>query len=218
MVFSSILKWLKDSLFPIFCLSCKKEGDWVCASCRQDIRIEGFFSKDMDALDSHTAIFSYMEDELIARLIKTHKYHFAEDIVAVWQEYISEFMGSSGAEYFDEIAVIVPVPLHRRRFAERGFNQAEQIAECLGVCLGKPVENLLRRTRYTEKQAGLKREARLKNVQSAFAISKSIYEVKNKSVLLVDDVFTTGSTMQECARVLRKNGAEHVVGFSLARA
>ena len=112
-----------------------------------------------------------------------------------------------------EIDLVVPVPLHRRRLAERSFNQARLLADILGQRIRRPVVDLLRRERYTLQQAKLSREERQGNVHHAFVRSN----FQADAILLVDDVFTTGATMQECARVLKDNGAKRVIGFSMAR-
>jgi ComF family protein len=116
---------------------------------------------------------------------------------------------------FEDIDAIVPVPLHPRRHAERGFNQAELIAHIAADFIGKPVATTLRRTRYTENQAKLPKEEREKNIAGAFARHRGA-DAAGKRVLLVDDVYTTGATMQECARVLKAAGAISVSGFAVA--
>jgi len=121
--------------------------------------------------------------------------------------------------------VLVPVPLHPRRLREREFNQALELAEVVGRLTGHPVVEGLRRTRYTTGQASLVRHDRLDNLRGAFRMRRSWPWrrggrglVAGRSVLLVDDVFTTGATTHECARVLRKDGgAKRVVALTLAR-
>ncbi len=114
--------------------------------------------------------------------------------------------------------LIVPVPLHRRREAERGFNQSAELAASLAFEVGRPVSlNLVERVIHTRPQVGLEREARLVNVRDAF-IAVDPERVRRKSILLVDDVFTTGSTVGEVARVLRRAGASRVDVVTVARA
>jgi len=118
--------------------------------------------------------------------------------------------------------VFVPVPLHARKRRERGFNQAEEIARLAGMATGHPMFPALRRTRYTESQAGLTRQQRLANLEGAFALRRpgswTRRRLAGRPVLLVDDVFTTGSTVQECARVLKsEGGAQKVIVVTVAR-
>lgn len=113
--------------------------------------------------------------------------------------------------------VIVPVPLHPRRQAEREFNQAERLARRLGGATGLPVNRrLLRRTRFTRSQTQLDRHQRVRNVQGAFALRPGA-DPAGLRIVLVDDVLTTGATTNACARVLRRAGARAVCVWTLAR-
>ena len=108
-----------------------------------------------------------------------------------------------------DVDAIVPVPIHRSRRRKRGFNQAEILAEILGKKLGIPVEpELLKRNRKTVPQKELSPSERLKNLTGAF-LAESLPDDK-KRILLVDDIYTTGSTLEACARVLKNAGAEVV--------
>lgn len=114
--------------------------------------------------------------------------------------------------------LIVPVPLHPKRLQERGFNQSLLLARHVSRALHIDLDFLsLRRVRYTPPQASLAKQERLRNVRGAFEL-KNQELVEGRSILLVDDVVTTGNTLNECARILRKGGAEKVFGLSLARA
>jgi len=113
--------------------------------------------------------------------------------------------------------VIVPVPLHPARQRERGFNQAALLAERLGPHLGVPVRSVLQRVRYTTTQTAFDRGERIQNLRHAFRLRKNA-DVRKLSVLLIDDVLTTGSTLSECARVLKENGARCVYAATAARA
>lgn len=110
---------------------------------------------------------------------------------------------------------VVPVPLHSLREREREFNQSALLAAMLSKRLGSPVHQLLRRVRPTDPQAGLDREERMRNLKGAFEIRKA--SVKGLSLLLVDDVTTTGTTLDACAEVLREAGAKEVCDVVVAR-
>ncbi len=114
------------------------------------------------------------------------------------------------------VSALVPVPLHPRRRRERGFNQAEALCRTLGKRARLPVWNALRRVRYTETQTHLARDERLENLRGAFAPARW-RPVAGAHLLLVDDVFTTGSTVDECTRVLRRAGAASVRVLTVAR-
>lgn len=115
------------------------------------------------------------------------------------------------------IDTIVPVPLHYKRLRQRGFNQASLLARGLGSLLQIPVDySSLKRTRWTEPQTGLSRNQRAANVKGAFAL-KSKAKIRGKGVLLLDDVLTTGETVNQCVRVLKDGGVREVVVLTVAR-
>lgn len=111
---------------------------------------------------------------------------------------------------------IVPVPLHPARLREREFNQAEVLAGAAAERLGLPVEDFLQRTRYTLTQTDFHREERFANLEGAFILRRGAM-IDGKVLALVDDVLTTGSTADACARVLREAGASAVVVITVAR-
>lgn len=117
-------------------------------------------------------------------------------------------------DYVDYIsdAVLVPVPLHAVKERERGYNQSERIADALAAATGgrSRLEKLLLRTKYTQTQTRLNREDRHRNVKNAFALAPDAVVIPDQQYILVDDVFTTGSTLNACAAVLRKAGAEQI--------
>lgn len=113
--------------------------------------------------------------------------------------------------------LIVPVPLHRTRIKERGFNQALLLARELAETYSLPVDYIrLKRIRPTDPQTGLKGKERMKNVRGAFAVEYGRF-FEDKNVLLIDDVYTTGATVSECCRVLKKAGAKNTDVLTLAR-
>jgi ComF family protein len=113
--------------------------------------------------------------------------------------------------------MVMPVPLHTRRLRERGFNQALLLAHGIAVRFAIPLvlDNLVR-IRFTRPQVELSGRDRMENVSGAFAL-RSPEAMNGKRVLLIDDVFTTGATLNECSRVLKHAGAASVTAFTLAR-
>jgi len=115
-------------------------------------------------------------------------------------------------------AVLVPVPLHSLRLRERSYNQAELLARALGRVSGFPVVNMLRRTRATTTQTHFDRARRLKNLRGAFALKTGVTVPDDHNIILVDDVFTTGATLDECARTLVREGFPTPDTITIARA
>lgn len=120
---------------------------------------------------------------------------------------------------FQDATRIIPVPLSKKRFAERGFNQAELLAEFLAKQINLPIDTQsLKRNIHTEKhRVGMDRKARNESVKKAFAV---VYPklIENENILLIDDVFTSGSTVSNCAKILKDAGAKKVYVLTVARA
>lgn len=109
-----------------------------------------------------------------------------------------------------EVHCVVPVPLHFYRFIHRGYNQSEILARYVSENTGFPcLKDLLYRNRFTESQSKFNAKARSTNIRNAFSFNET-YEISNQNILLVDDVYTTGSTVEECAKILKRNGASKV--------
>lgn len=112
--------------------------------------------------------------------------------------------------------ILVPIPLHSNRLKKRGYNHAELLAEGLSEKFNLKIQNILRRTKETKSQFGLKLKDRKENLKDVFSLSTKC-KIFNKNVFLVDDILTTGSTLLEAAKILKKSGAKRVWGITLAR-
>jgi ComF family protein len=123
-------------------------------------------------------------------------------------------MRERGGELLDDANCVVPVPLHPVRLRQRGFNQAADLA----LHLGLPVVHALRRVRRTQSQTALPAAQRHRNVRDAFAVTDAAGQLTDAIVVLVDDVSTTGATLEACARPLRQAGAREVRALTAARA
>jgi ComF family protein len=126
---------------------------------------------------------------------------------------LAAMMRHRGADVLAGAACAVPVPLHRKRQRARGFNQAADLARHLGL----PVRHALRRTTATVPQTGLPAARRHRNVREAFAATRAARTLRGRIVVLVDDVCTTGATLEACARALKVAGVEEVRALTAAR-
>lgn len=241
-----IKKFVLDVLFPVFCFSCGTEGEFLCAECRGKILFlypacpvcknknkdgrpcEGACRKKTNLTRLLSAV-DY-DDPLINELIKSFKYGFVSEIGETLNSLTVKFLelhqitaeNKKGETRFfkkkPESFLLIPVPLHKKRKNWRGFNQAELLAELLGKKLGIEVRpDILARSKNTAPQAELEtREKRFQNIAGAFEI-KNPAGLRNKIAILIDDVSTTGATLEECAVVLKKAGAKQVCAITAAR-
>ncbi|MBI2577938.1 MAG: ComF family protein [Candidatus Wildermuthbacteria bacterium] len=191
-------------------------------------RIPQFFGSNHDLSGLFYAA-SYTES-LIQRTIKKYKYEpFIKDLssslafliishlMLADKPILPIFSAAKTNTIKTSEYLLVPVPLHKKRLRWRGFNHAELLAKELSLGLAIPLAaNLLVKTKATLAQAELSEKERKTNVKDAFRVI-SPSSVKNKNILLVDDVYTTGSTLRECAKVLKKAGAFRIFGIVAAR-
>lgn len=234
-------EFILDLLFPKYCFSCGREGNYLCEDCSALIEINPFqycpFCKmpqrvlDGKTCERHkrqkklTGVFSAApyENILVKKLISKFKYEpFVKELsqslasLIITHFLILGYNRQSLKEKFSGF-LLVPVPLYKKRIRWRGFNQAEEIAKKLAGDLEILVANdCLIRHRNTIPQIELSGKEREENVKRAF-FCQNRNLIKKRKILLVDDVFTTGSTMEECARVLKSAGAKEVWGVAVAR-
>ena len=230
---------LSSLLYPATCVVCSREVDrteYLCESCRQRAPriVAPFCAKCSEpftgaitqtfscancehrTLHFDSAVAAYRSRGLVRKLVHEFKYghhRYLQYPLAAW---LGETLHDPrlGGRRID---LIVPVPLHPARQRERGFNQAALLAELLARKIGLPLRPVLERIRYTTTQTAYDRTERMENLRDAFRLRKN-RDVRGLHVLLVDDVLTTGSTLSECARVLKKAGAVSVYAATAARA
>jgi competence protein ComFC len=228
-----------DTLFPINCLSCSREGDWLCQICRDKIKIcdiqlcplcereitlsgklcSGCKNSRLSPLDQLITAASY-ENSLVKQLIHNLKYRFVQNSAKPLATLMHKSVLRNELELPD---MLIPIPLHPRRLRWRGFNQSEALALELAKEIAAPlsisVVSILNRKKLNRPQMGIKNyRERLKNVIGIFALGEKYAEIiKNKKVLLVDDIATTGATLQEAAKVLKEGGAKKVMAIVIAR-
>lgn len=236
LVSEKIHAFILDILFPIHCLACKKEGSWLCQSCQAHIKIKDehacgicervitpdgrtcLVCKKKSALDGLLVASSYLQFP-ISRAVHLFKYRFVKDMHIPLGNLLTKVLRSTELPLPD---IIMPVPLHRRRLRWRGFNQSSLLAKHLATNLlpynSIPLsENILIRNRHTSPQMQISDyKFRKLNIAGAFSISPNA-DVKGKTILLVDDIATTGSTIFECAKILKTAGAKEVFAIVVAR-
>jgi competence protein ComFC len=192
---------------PPFCLSCSRHlaesSSSLCCHCRT---AACHFNKNYSAL---------LYTPALRRLILSFKYGNKTSLKTLFSHLVLSFINQNHLD-MKKFDMVIPVPLSSARMRERGYNQAQLLASIIANHFGIPLSaNNLLRCRHTPCQAALPPDARLTNVQGAFKINHSeIY--RNQTLLVVDDVLTTGATVSEIARLLKSHGAAHVETLTLA--
>lgn len=221
-----------DLLFPKICVSCKSEGAFLCSPCKTQIRVRtpsclqcharSTSGKTCTACRNKTGItrffapFSY-RDAIPRELVHRYKYGRIKELAEALAEPLIAMLHASNFRPRGDM-IIVPIPLHSRRKRERGFNQSELLARHLGDTFELPVATTcLNRVKNTMPQISLENDKeRGENISGAFSVADPA-SIGKKTVLLVDDVVTSGATLKEAAFVLRKAGARSVWGLAIAR-
>lgn len=186
-----------------YCMKCGKklfEEEEYCADCR---RMEHAFARGR-------ALYEYESvSDAIYRLKYTNRQEYAEFFGEEISFYLKEFIEKIQPD------AILPVPLHKKRWNKRGYNQAELLGRAVGKQFGIPVlPKLVSRVKNTQPLKMMNPQERQNNLKNAFIINKN--DVKLKVILVVDDIYTTGSTIDEISRVLLASGAEKVYFVALA--
>jgi ComF family protein len=192
-----------------FCRCCSRpfdgaiDGEFCCPNCEDR------------ALAFDCVVSIYQAKGVLRDLIHRFKYGGHFHLRRVLTEFLLEAMQDSRLKE-TPIDCLVPVPLHPTRLRERGFNQADALAESLSKRARVPVWQCVERRLYTDTQTRFDRTERMRNLRNAFVLRKNC-NVRGKHLVLLDDVLTTGSTLHECALVLRAAGAESVRAVTVAR-
>ena len=205
-------------LFPPRCPSCRayveKEGQW-CESCLSEILRNKNLAYDAEVrryISPIVAIGKY--DKGLKDLI--HELKYQKDFAALPYIYtVLDRLDDEWQQFFADFDYVIPVPLHAEKLKRRGFNQVDRIFSPWAKAHGLHYADILIRTKKTKSQYSLNPSERSINLHAAFALKKDI-SVVNAKCLLLDDIFTTGSTLKNCAKVLKEHGAHSVSGLVLA--
>jgi competence protein ComFC len=218
MSFQKFLNSIINLLLPQRCLSCRKFGEIICDDCLYKLPNES-------SVYGITTLFPY-SDPTIQRAIWLLKYKGVKEVVkplakALHERLIEDLSSLMELSLENESKIVlIPVPLSKEREHERGFNQSAVLAkELVNIDDGQSFElwtDILKKTRHTQSQVTIKNKSeRLKNLQGAFSLENKEV-IKDRIVVLLDDVTTTGTTLNECAKVLRRAKPRHIIKVALA--
>ncbi|MDO9399407.1 MAG: ComF family protein [bacterium] len=224
-----------DLIFPKECLGCGREGTWLCQKCFSNIKLRSEHSclackqktsfaqfcpscvlnYDLDGV----LIAGYYEQKIISKLIKSFKYYFIrelyQDLGKILILFLNDFLNKKGQKFNFQECLIMPVPLSAYRRRWRGFNQAEILARLVADHFNLELSvNELIRNKHTKPQVKLNKMQRENNIKGCFSWCAN--NLEGRQIILVDDVVTTGATLNECAKILKHHGASKVWGLVVA--
>lgn len=220
-----------DLVFPPRCVYCGRLGSYLCDACRKEVQPIG---RDIcircgnpmtvrgvchhcrhdppDPIRGIRGVFFYKGP--IGQSIRSLKYQGVRELAPILGAYLADYI----REHPIPIDALIPVPLHPQRLAARGFNQSELLARTITHILGIPTRaDVLRRVRATQSQTHLNRAQRRQNVANAFEVAPGV-DLRGRTLLIIDDVATTGATLRACALPLHRAGAREIWALTVARA
>jgi len=225
-----------DILFPPYCFGCGNEGCFLCFYCRGSVyfvpptcfvcyklappRNKITYGRTCPSCQDQSSIYAFLSpfsynSIVIREIIHGLKYGRIRSLGIIIADLLAEYFKKYDIKFPDN-AILLPVPIYPLRMRRRGFNQAEHIANVLSPILGiLVINNVLEKYKYTKPQVELSREDRLKNIRGSFVV-RNPDKIQGKTILLFDDVKTTGATLEEAGRVLKEAGAEKIWVITLA--
>lgn len=203
-ILNLVKEWTLDILLPRFCIGCGREGLYICKDC------EIFLSEVENTIPGLTSVWEYegLMEKLIYKIKFDGMYHIIDELVEKALEKVRLNLLKD--------TVITFVPMWKKKEKQRGFNQSELIAQKLSRLLHLVEQPLLEKVEDNKSQVGLGPKEREENVRGAFCVTLDVTQ-SPENVLLVDDVYTTGATIRECTKVLKKAGVKDIWTFTLAR-
>ncbi|MFA5188479.1 MAG: ComF family protein [Patescibacteria group bacterium] len=237
MEFKKIKNFILDLFFPKECFGCGEEGLYLCHQCLGKIDLNKRYYCALCKAESRQSLIcpncrtgssllavwvaTDYNNKILQDLIHHLKYNYleelAEDLANLAISYLETNNILNTFELNQANTIIVPVPLHKKRFLSRGFNQSELLTKKIGNYFRFSNKGLITRNINTPSQINLKRIDRQANVRDVFSLITIKDCDKNKKIILIDDVITTGSTLNECAKILSEHGFKEIYGLVIAQ-
>lgn len=205
---------LLDYIFPPSCIVCKSFGDgYLCNKCKKDLEIYLYNNTIEEQENKIFYLFQY-RDFIRKKLIE---YKFGEQSY-LFHLFCEMFVKNKNAcEFLKSYDIIIPVPIHKKRKNQRGYNQSELIAKELSNKTGITIyTDVLKKVRNTNPQSLLSKKERIKNVQSVYIVENS-EKIRNRNVVILDDIYTTGATVNECKKILQQAGVKNIGTIIIAK-
>jgi len=224
-------------LFPPICVNCQKyllKNEYICNDCFRLIKLNSAMfcpicksrlAENKKICNHSKKILPYFyllaaagnyDDPVLRNLIHGLKYRYLKNSALLLGEFLSNHLKLANLKF--ENFIVAPIPLHSVRQRQRGFNQSKLIAEFIAKKFNLPLIEALKKIKNNKPQVGLKgNKERIENVKNCFIVQNSA-SIEKKNILLVDDVFTSGATMNEAIKILKENGAKRIIATVIAKA
>lgn len=215
-----IFLWEKilNLIYPPNCVICGKNNkEYLCNKCEKIVsryvlnKTKKYLTK---YFDSHIYIFKY--EGIIRELIIDYKFKEKSYLCELFVKFLIK--NEKICRFFKTYDIIMPVPIHKKRKAQRGYNQSALIARKIVERWNnlQLEENVLQKQKNTIQQSKLNKKERIENAKNVYKIDNK-EKINNKNIILIDDIYTTGSTANECAKILKENGAKKVIIITIAK-
>lgn len=228
-----LIKIIKNTLAPIKCYACKKEWFFLCDSCSDKVRRHSPYCHICKSLSEKFKVHENCKNEvayydaiiikyyynnwIISKSIKDTKYYGKKDILDQFWKILSELYLENLDDSLDNL-IITSVPMHFIRKLKRWYNHSDLLARSISKNTQIPYhKTLIKRKKYTRQQSKIRKDIRAMNLRNAFAINTKHDDILDKkTIILVDDVVSTGSTLNEVAKTLKDHWAQKVIGLCFA--
>lgn len=213
-----LCKKLLNLIYPPNCVLCGKNSEnYLCKKCEKTLNIYAINKIDKYAnknFNNHIYTFKY--EGKIRSLILDYKFN---DKSYLYEIFVKFFIKNKKiCRFFETYDIIMPVPIHKKRKAQRGYNQSELMARKIAQNFNNLQLNTstLEKYKNTIEQSKLNKNERIENAKNVYKINYK-EKINNKNIILIDDIYTTGSTANECAKVLKENGAKNITIITIAK-
>ena len=230
-MFKGARKFISDLFFPVECVTCSQPGQFFCKNCQKLIvslanrcLVCNDGVSDQGVCEVCASQVPYDEIYVLGKFtgtvlevaVEKLKFSFVEELAKILASCLAASLTNRGLVFDPVSAIIIPIPLHEKRFCERGFNQSELLSEWLARDLAVAMRtDILFRDRATRQQARLTRAEREENIRDAFTVQNGDL-IKDKIIYIVDDVFTSGATVGAAAKLIREYAPNKIVVLALA--
>lgn len=206
-----------DFIFPPVCgICCKYEESYICKECENKLKV--FMNYNIREVNNksyqkHLWLFRY--EGIIRDIILDYKFNEKSYIYLAISKMIIN--NKEAIDFFKKADYVIPVPIHKKRYKERGYNQCNLVAKRISSILNvKYLPNTLLKNKNTLPQSSLNSLGRIENIKEAFSVRKDV-DFNGKTVILFDDIYTTGSTVEECCKQLKILGCRAINVFTIAK-